>query len=426
MCASAAVLIAASIFFRAHSCIVVPPPPPPVRPQPEYLDVRSQHVTISFEHPVVRTRVETTLYNPHDHAVEGTFLFPIPANASVTKFQFFVDGRAVSGEILPAEKARDAYLEIVRGLRDPALLEYSDMGLFRARLFPVEPHKTSKIAVECLQTLAVSDNLVRYFHNIRLGRTDTPQTGELIIDGRIHSQVPVKSVFSPTHDLEIVRQDDHNVRFSLELNERPYDRDFLLYYGVADAPVGFHSLVHRSAGEDGYFLLLLAPAIPAQEQIPAKDVVLVIDTSGSMRGDKINQARRALLYALKTLKPGDRFGIIAFATAPRPLDDELLPATAENVERASKWIEELEAAGGTDIHGALIEACKIASIGRNDGRPSYILMATDGQPTYGVRDTGKIVSEVTEANRGQGSARSRLFVLGIGYDVNAHLLDLLA
>ncbi len=411
----------------ALACIVIPPVPPhpPHPPQPRYLEVRSQHITLSFEHPVVRARVETTLYNPHPTAVEGTFLFPLPAGASVTKFVLYVNGKPVKGEILPAEKARDAYLSIVRRLKDPALLEYANMGLFKARLFPVPAGKTTKISLEYLQTLPVNDNLVRFFHNVRIGRSNPPSKGELVVEGRIHSAVPIKPVFSPTHEIDVVRVDDHKVKFSLELTDHPYDRDFILYYGVAKAPLGFHALTHRSPGEDGYFMLLLAPPVPKQQEVPPKDIIFVIDTSGSMRGKKIEQAREALVYALDSLKAADRFAIVAFATAPRSFADQLVEAKPAQVKKAKAWVRALDAAGGTDINAALLEACKIAGTAASD-RPSYVLMVTDGRPTYGVRDIGKIVENVTEANGGQDKPRSRLFILGVGYDVNTHLLDLLA
>lgn len=421
----AAVLVAGCLASAtALACIVVPPPPPPPHPKPAFLEVRQQHIKLSFEHPVVRTVVETTLYNPHSRPIEGTFIFPLPPDASVTKFVFFMDGKPVKGEILPADKARQVYLDIVRRLRDPALLEYSQAGLFTARLFPVPARKTSKIRLECLQTLKVDNNLVRYFHNIRLGRSQTPSKGRLVIEGRIHSKVPLKAIFSPTHEIDISRVDDHTARFSYETSQRPYERDFVLCYGVAQAEMGMHLLTHRDPPDDGYFLLLLSPPAPSAKKAPPKDIVFVLDTSGSMRGEKIRQAKEGLRYALDALSPDDRFAFISFATMPR-LHSPLAPATKANIARAKRFVDDLEAAGGTALNDALVEACQTAQRSRRD-RPSYILLFTDGRPTVGERDEGKIVKNVVAANKADGSPKSRLFLLGVGYDVNARLLDLLA
>lgn len=411
----------------SFACIVIPSPPPPrphpVPPGPAYLDVREQHITLSIEHPVVRTKVDTTLYNPHRSAVEGTFVFPLPGKASVTKFTFTMNNKPVAGEILPAEKARDVYLDIVRQMRDPALLEYSDGGMFTARLFPVPPGETSNISLEVLQTLQVDNNLVRYSHNVRVGRSEPPAKGKLVIEGRIHSQVPVKSVFSPTHDMDVSRTDDHTVKFSCELSDRPYDRDFVLYYGVAATELGFHVLTNRAPGEDGYFLLLATPEVGRTEQPPSKDIVFVIDTSGSMQGEKIDQARRALEYSVDTLRPDDRFALVSFATATRSLDDKLLPATKDNLARAKRFIADLEAVGGTALNEALVTACSLA--GGTGDRPSYVLLFTDGRPTVGERDEARIVKNAGEANDRDGKRRGRLFIMGVGYDVNTRLIDTL-
>ncbi len=217
------------------------------------------------------------------------------------------------------------------------------------------------------------------------------------------------------------------MRFSLELSERPYDRDFILCYGVAKSDVGMHWLAYRLPGEDGYFLLLLAPSAGTQAKRPPKNIVFVIDTSGSMRGKKIEQAKRALEYALDTLAPSDRFGLVSFASIPRTMADRLLPASKGNIERAKRFVGQLSAVGGTALNDALVQAAKMAREAASGDRPSYILLFTDGRPTVGERDEGRIVKNVTNADTLTGGGRaSRLFLLGVGYDVNARLLDLLA
>ncbi|MCX7597526.1 MAG: VIT and VWA domain-containing protein [Armatimonadetes bacterium] len=419
--AVAAILTAAT----AHACIIVPPDAPP-RPQPttEYLECRSQHVTISIEHPVARVKIETVLYNPHSRPVEGTFIFPLPPGAAVTKFQFAVGGKPVTGEILPAEKAREIYLSFIRRTRDPALLEYADFGMFKASIFPVPPGKTEEITSEYLMTLRPDNNLVRFFHNLKLGRNETTENARLVVEGRIHSALALTTVFSPSHDLDVHREGQHTAKFSLELDKRPFDRDFVLCYGVAEAELGLHWLAHREAGEDGYVLLALAPTVGDGQSTPPKDIVLVLDTSGSMSGEKLQQAQSALKYALKTLGPQDRFSLIAFATTVRKLDDKLLAASPDNIQRAQRFVEEMEAVGGTALNDALVEACKVFV---DEGeRPRYVLFVTDGRPTVGEREEARILKNVAAAREAVRGRPPRLFLLGVGYDVNTRLLDTLA
>lgn len=419
--------IALLTMAASYACIIVPPdiiPPPRPRPTTEYLECRSQHVTISIEHPVARVNIETVLYNPHSHPVEGTFIFPLPPGAAVTRFQFTVGGKPVTGEILPAEKAREIYLSFVRRTRDPALLEYADFGMFKASIFPVPPGKTEQINSEYLMTLRQDNNLVRFFHNLKLGRNETTENAKLVVEGRIHSALALTTVFSPSHDLDIQREGQHTAKFSLELEKRPFDRDFVLCYGVAEAELGMHWLAHRELGEDGYVLLALAPTVTEQRPVPPKDIVLVIDTSGSMQGEKLQQARSALQYALKTLAPHDRFALVAFATTVRKLDEKLLAASPENIQRAQRFVEEMEAVGGTALNDALVEACKVFADGGE--RPRYVLFVTDGRPTVGERDEARILKNVAAAREAAKGRPPRIFLLGVGYDVNTRLLDTLA
>jgi len=410
-----------------QACIIVPPEPihPPAPPaRPAQLECRSQHVTISIEHPVAHVKVETVLYNPHSRPVEGTFVFPLPPGAAVTKFQFTVDGKPVTGEILPADKAREIYLSFIRRTRDPALLEYAEFGMFKASIFPVAPGKTEEITSEYLMILRPDNNLVRFFHNLKLGRNETTENAKLVVEGRIHSALALTTVFSPSHELDIQREGQHTAKFSLELDKRPFDRDFVLCYGVAEAELGMHFLAHREGGEDGYVLLALAPTVDDTQPAPPKDIVLVLDTSGSMKGEKLQQAQGALQYALRALGPQDRFSLIAFATTVRKLDEKLLEANADNIRRAQKFIEEMEAVGGTALNDALVEACEVFS--EASDRPRYVLFVTDGRPTVGERDEAHLLKNVAAAREAAGGRPPRLFLLGVGYDVNTRLLDTLA
>lgn len=414
-------LIAAT---AACACIVIPPPPPRPDIKPLYLQVKSQNVETTINDQVARTTVTTTLHNPHDQRVEGTFLFPVPANASVSSFSYWIGDKEMKGEVLDRDKARKIYEDIVRTMRDPALLEYDGNGLFKASIFPIPAGGDARTKLEFTQVLKAENGLVRYTHAVKLGRSN-PNQGKLTISVNIRSQVPIKSVYSPTHKVDVVRKSDTSVSAGLELDDTDYNQDFVLYYSLTSKDFGLNILTHRPEGEKGYFMMLLAPKQDwGETEIENKDVIFALDTSGSMMGPKIEQAKKAFEYCLGALKPHDRFGLLTFSTETRHFEDKLLEATPANVKRAKTFVGEIEAAGSTTLNDALVEAVQM--VGKRSDRPAIVIFLTDGLPTVGERDNDKIIQNVAKVNKTDADRLSRLFIFGVGDDVNTHLLDQLA
>jgi Ca-activated chloride channel homolog len=413
----------------ACACVVIPPPPPRPDIKPLYLQVKSQNVETTINDQVARTTVTTTLHNPHDRQVEGTFLFPLPANASVSSFSYWMGDKEMKGEVLDRDKARKVYEDIVRTMRDPALLEYDGAGLFKASIFPIPAGGDAKTKLEFTQVLKAENGIVRYTHAVKLGRSN-PNIGKLIVSVNIRSQAPIKSVYSPTHRIDVVRKSDTSVSAGLELDETDFNQDFDLYYTLADKDFGLNILTHRPEGEDGYFMMLLAPKQDwGAGEIENKDVIFAVDTSGSMMGNKIEQAKKAFEYCLGALKPGDRFGLITFSTETRHFEDKLVPASADNVKRAKTFVGKLDAGGSTALNDALVQAAEL--IGKRSDRPAMVIFLTDGMPTSGETDNEKIIKNMAKANKsGTDDAAAdrlgRLFIFGVGDDVNTHLLDRLA
>lgn len=158
-------------------------------------------------------------------------------------------------------------------------------------------------------------------------------------------------------------------------------------------------------------LSIARPAAPVDER--PRDVVFVVDTSGSMAGAKIAQARRALAYCINTLRAGDRFDVLRFSNVIEPLSGKLVAATPAARAHAVRWLERLDATGGTDIGGALVRA--LDAFSGADARPRYIVLLTDGEPMAGETDPAAIRARVRAANR----AGTRVFTFGI--DEAAHL-----
>jgi Ca-activated chloride channel family protein len=392
------------------------PPLPPVAPPP-YLTVKYHRVTVTITDQVAQTKVDQVFVNDYTRDLEGTYIFPLPEDATISNFVMYVDGKKMDGKILTKEEARRIYEETVSSRRDPALLEYIGRGAFQASVYPIPAKGERRIQIEYTQVLGRDNGLVRYVYPLATEKFSARPLQQLSVHVSITGKEAIKAIYSSSHDVAVTRQGDFAAEASYEAaNVRP-DKDFVLYYGLAQGDIGASLLTYRQSDEDGYFLLLVTPRTEVDtSKIAAKDVILVLDTSGSMQGQKIEQAKQALRFILDRLNSNDRFALISFNTSVTRLREGLL--TTRDREAAHRFVDGLNAAGSTNINDALLEAVR----GLDAERPTVIIFLTDGLPTIGVIDTGRIVDNVGKV----APKNVRLFTFGVGYDVNTSLLDTLA
>jgi Ca-activated chloride channel family protein len=382
----------------------------------------NHRVNITMEDQVAITKVEQTFRNHTDRQLEATYVFPVPKGASVNKFTMWVNGAEVRGEMIEAEKARQIYTQIVQRTQDPGLLEYMGNNLLRMRVFPIPPKSDQKVAMSYTSVAPQDAGLVEYVYPLKTDGKATSTLEDFSIQATIKSQHPIQNVYSPTHAISLTRPNDREVSVKFERNQGLLDKDFQLFYAAGDKEIGFTTLTQRPiSSERGFFLLLISPRIEMTEsQFIARDMVLVLDTSGSMRGPKMDQARRALKYCLDNLDARDRFGLINFATTVNKYRDGLVDMNREQLDHAKKWVDNLEATGGTAINDALAAALEMRP--RDSDRTFTIVFFTDGQPTIGETNIEKITKNVLAKN----STNTRIFTFGVGDDVNATFLDNLA
>jgi Ca-activated chloride channel homolog len=415
-------LVASPLAVRADGVIIVDPPTcDPICPDPvliaDQLSVRSHRVDVSIADQVATTRIDQVFHNPNSWAAEGTYIFPIPPGAAISGFTMTIDGEPIEAKLLDAEEARRIYDDIVRNLRDPALLEYIGEGAIQASVFPIPPGEDRRIEIEYGEIVPLEEGLTRYRYPLNTERFSAQPLEEVSVRVEVETREPLRAVYSPSHDVAVDRPDDFHFAAGYEANDVRPDTDFELFWSVSPDAIGASivSYVDEATGE-GHFLLLAAPGIDDETEIVAKDVIVVLDTSGSMEGEKIEQAREALLYVLGHLNPEDRFTIVEFSTGAREYARDLVaPAEAED---AARWVEGLQATGGTDINLALLTALDMVE----SERPTMILFLTDGLPTEGEVEINRIIDNVADAT----PDNVRLFAFGVGDDVDAILLDTLS
>jgi Ca-activated chloride channel family protein len=380
------------------------------------LSVVRHQVHVTIDEQVATTKVEQTFRNAADRPLEATYVFPVPKGASVHEFAMWVDGKKLAGEMVPAEEARKTYTEVVRRTQDPALLEYAGNNLLRLRVFPIAPHAEQKVTLTYTSVAAQDAGAVQYIYPLKAASEG------LSLHAVIKSKHGVQSVYSPSHAITVKKDSDHEAHVSCEPKQGNSDKDFQLFYSLGDKDVGLTALTYRPVStEDGHFLMLLTPKFELAKTAPVpRDVVLVLDTSGSMAGVKIQQAKKALDHCLRNLNHEDRFAVINFCSTVNKYRDHLVAASSEHLENAQKWVNRLEATSGTNINEALQAALEMRS--DDHGRSFTVVFFTDGMPTEGVTDPEQIVKNVMAKN----TAETRIFTFGVGDDVNAALLDQLA
>jgi Ca-activated chloride channel homolog len=388
---------------------------------PRALPVKSIKIETKITGQVATTHLEQVFRNDTDATLEGTYFFPIPEAASITEFAIWDGTRRLVGEVRSREEARRIYDEIVRRQRDPGLLEYAGKDLFQASIFPIPPRSDKKLELTYTQVLSAQSGTVSYRYPLGTGRNVAQITGTVSGRVEIEGKDPVRNIYSPSHQIDLAHHGARSARLSFEAGSGKELQDFQLFYTLSREDFGLSLMTHREPGKDGYYLLMLSPKEDWTEtEYTAKDIIFVLDTSGSMAEEgKMEKARAALLFGIRSLRPEDRFNVISFAGEERLMESGLIRADEAGRARGEQFAKALRPTGGTNINGALLASLK--QFDRSE-RPKMLVFMTDGLPTVGETNVARIVDNVTDA-RVPGL---RIFTFGVGYDVNTALLDKIA
>lgn len=379
------------------------------------------HINVLLEDQIAQTTVRQTFRNPSNRPLEAVYTFHVPRGAAIKEFSMMVNGKKVKGELVEAAKARSIYTEIVRRTMDPGLLEYIGSELLQMSVFPVPARGEQQVEIHYTSLASKQDSVVEYHYPLKSQSQLMRVGGEFSFAMELKASRPIHNIYSPTHPISFNRKSDRHATVYFDKSLIVLDRDLQLFYSTGKDDIGLTVLQHKPGERDGYALLLLAPrsVIATDQRIP-RDMVFVLDTSGSMREDgKIDQARKALKYGLDSLKSGDRFNVLQFATTVNSFSSSLVSGP-DQIANARKWIEGLEPTGGTAISEALAEALKLQTDDKN--RQFCVIFLTDGKPTIGETISSRILQQVQNMVR----PRARIFTFGVGYDLDASLLDQLA
>jgi len=380
------------------------------------LELRNIQVNTKITGQSATTSMDQVFYNPTSNQLQGYYYFPIPKDASVDHFSMFINGKETEGEILDAAKAKKIYEDIVRRMQDPALLEYTDQAMFRVRIFPIQPRSEQRVKLTYSQTLEKDNGTIEYPFPFKHQMMAQAAIGQASFKIDIKSTDKLKTIYCPTHEVEINRKDDNNAIIGYEGKAIKSNGDFKLYYSTDDSDVGLSMLNYNDGSEDGFFFLNVSPGFAKNQKVIDKDIVFVLDCSGSMAGEKMEQARKALRFCVANLNDGDRFNIIRFSTEANSLFESPLKAGSSNLAKANEYIKRLKPIGGTNIDEALETALRGK---KSADRPYFVVFMTDGKPTLGETNADALLKKVKSVN----TDNTRIFTFGIGTELNTHLLD---
>jgi len=395
-------------------------PDPKIKRFPlRHLTLNYHRVNVRIEDQLVTTRVEEEFHNPNRKIFEGVYFFPVPKGAVIRNFFIYENGKKLKGELLKASEAKRIYQSIVRKMKDPGLLEWYNSSTYMIKIYPVPALQNKKIVVEYSEMINNENGLLKYNYPLKIENLSRQRIGQVSIKCEIRSKEAIKNIYSPTHDISISERTEHLAVVTFEQNNMQPDKDFTLYYSVSPDDVGINLITYKKNGEDGYFAALFAPKIKIdKKEIASKNIIFIFDRSGSMSGKKIVQAKAGLKFCMEHLNKNDNFNIIAFSDHQEKFSKTIVRTSQKNISRAIDFIKEFDANGGTDIYSSLETGLSYMK-GKSQ---NYIIFLTDGLPTVGVRNTQTILKMVKNKN----NSSTKIFVWGVGYDVNTHFLDKLA
>ncbi|MBF0543374.1 MAG: VWA domain-containing protein [Candidatus Riflebacteria bacterium] len=381
--------------------------------------VVQQKAEITINNQVALVKLEQKFFNPTDSTVECELSLPLNEKASIQEFGMTDSlGNRKAGVIEEKGKAAQTFSSAQMKGVSAAMGRQTDANSFETKVGIVPPRSYAVVDVSYSEILVYKSGKIFFSLPLNLKNIQEKSLDLISVTVSLHDQKKIVSFSSPSHSVSAKKKSEHECNMVFEKTSYLPDADFQMVYEVQAENMGFNFLTTRpEQSENGYFMMLLAPQeIIKAEDIAARDIVFVMDVSGSMQGQKIEQTKSAFRFFIEQLNADDNFNVVAFSDSIHPWSNFMKSATVDNRTEALKYIDSLNACGGTNIQQAL--DFSLNSFQENN-RTKAIIFLTDGQPTVGNTNIWDIANSYTALNAG----RVRTFVYGVGEDVSTTLLD---
>ena len=383
-------------------------------------EIKYHIVNVTIDDRYAMTHVDQEFHNPKNTTLIGTYLFPVPEGAVLSKFTVNIDGNERTSTVMAANEAQELFQQAVMENEDASLLQYLDNSIFSCEV-SIPPMSSIRMTLQYEEILTMNGGMYRYAYTLSTEQYSSSDIDDVSINLLIGSENNIDTVYSPTHTITTERVDSNQVLANYHVENARPDTDFELYYALTDKEFGASLLTYDDEKEGFFMMFFNSNGDPSEDYVP-KDIVFVIDQSGSMSGDKIIQAKDALAYILEKLGKDDRFNIINFNSNVEMFSTTLEGVNPNTIEDALTYVENIDASGSTNINDALLESISLLDEGEESDSTRTVFFLTDGLPTSGVENEEAISENVRQANI-VDEVDASIFVFGVGYDVNTHLLD---
>ncbi|MBX7175032.1 MAG: VWA domain-containing protein [Pyrinomonadaceae bacterium] len=380
-----------------------------------------------------RVRVTQEFENKFEKPIEAVYVFPLPQDSAVDDMTMKIGSRTIRGKIMKREEARKIYETAKNAGQTASLLDQERPNIFTQAVANIMPNEKIIIEISYVETLKYEDGSYEFMFPMVVGprykpasmtaeqkqaisppvAVDTRAGHDISLEINLNAGVPIEGIRSTSHEIETTNQNSNTATIKLKDSQTIPNKDFILRYDVAGKKINDAVLTHHN-GKGGYFTLILQPPDKVEiKDVSPKEIVFVLDTSGSMEGFPIEKAKESMKMALEGLYPNDTFNLITFAGDTAILFDKPVPATKANLKKAQAFLDSRQGGGGTEMMKA-IKAALAPSDSQKHLR--IVCFMTDGY----IGNEGEILSEI------QKHPNARVFSFGIGSSVNRFLLDKMA
>jgi Ca-activated chloride channel family protein len=407
-------------------------------------------VVMAVSGTIARVTVTQRFENPSDRWLEGIYVFPLPEQSAVDALRMEIGDRVIEGEIKGREEAKQAYEAAKDAGQKASLVEQERPNIFTNSVANIGPHETIVVRIEYQETVKQDGSVyslrfplvVAPRYNPAGGGVTTvdfggkpapvdpvpnrdritppvldpakaPKINPVSIKVTLNAGFVLGDVRSSFHQIALDRTGDETASLTLAGGTVPADKDFELTWSPKAASVPQTALFHETVNGHDYLLAMVTPpTLESAAKLLPRELIFVIDNSGSMAGTSIVQAKQSLLYALDRLRAGDKFNVVRFDDTMETLFDDAVDATSENLAIAKNFVSRLDAQGGTEMLPALKAALKDAS-STDTSRVRQVVFLTDGS----IGNEDQLFAEISGH-----LGRSRLFTVGIGSAPNSYFM----
>jgi Ca-activated chloride channel homolog len=383
------------------------------------LSVLLSRTLVTVSESYVDYRIDQTFFNDNDYPLDGLFLLPVGHDGASVKPDVRVDGSPTPFSLLSAHDFLPMLRNLTVSMKEPSLLGLAGNSMLVVQPLHVGVREQKSFRVHYKEPVDLENDALEFLLPLAGERYSRGPVGELNIRVRLKMSRPVRAVFSPSHHLTITREAPYRCLAEAKTEGKQVRHDFRLLTTFSGEDLDLRLFTNRSPGEKGTFMALVSPPVsPARGKDVDRDVVFLMDASGSMAKADLDLAKKAVIFGLERLRPGDRFNVLTVGTRTGMMASTLVPATADNLMKAAQFVNSSQGSGGTDMSNGLINALEQFTSRR---RPGTLIFFGDGRATVGTTNREAIVEDVRRNNK----AKARIFVLTMG-NADVAMLDKVA